>query len=116
MERAEYILSLVGTILSCIAGILTIGIKLIKALKEVKERINKEKITEKLLELIEEAEKIAGYSGKEKKEYVMDKIGEYAEELGIKADLQFVSEKIEELVRLSRQVNFGKAETEEMKN
>ena len=68
MERAEYIFSLVGTILSCIAGILTIGIKLIKALKEVKERINKEKITEKLLELIEEAEKIAGYSGKEKKE------------------------------------------------
>ena len=52
MERAEYILSLVGTILSCMAGILTIGIKLIKALKEVKERINKEKITEKLPELI----------------------------------------------------------------
>lgn len=39
MERAEYILSLVGTIVSCMAGILTIGIKLIKALKEVKERI-----------------------------------------------------------------------------
>ena len=105
MERAEYILSLVGTILSCIAGILTIGIKLIKALKEVKERINKEKITEKLPELIEEAEKIAGYSGKEKKEYVMDKIGEYAEGLGIKADLQFVSEKIEELVKLTKGVN-----------
>lgn len=46
MERAEYILSLVGTILSCMAGILTIGIKLIKALKEVKEKINKEKIEE----------------------------------------------------------------------
>ena len=46
MEKAEYILSLVGTILSCMAGILTIGIKLIKALKEVKEKINKEKIEE----------------------------------------------------------------------
>ena len=46
MERAEYILSLVGTILSCMAGTLTIGIKLIKALKEVKEKINKEKIEE----------------------------------------------------------------------
>mgnify|MGYP005801754615 FL=1 len=105
MEKAEYILSLVGTILSCMAGILTIGIKLIKALKEVKEKINKEKITEKLPELIEEAEKFIGYSGKEKKEYVMDKIGEYAEELGIKADLQFVSEKIEELVKLTKGVN-----------
>lgn len=91
--------------MSCIAGILTIGIKLIKALKEVKERINKEKIEEKLLELIEEAERFIGYSGKEKKEYVMDKIGEYAEELGIKADLQFVSEKIEKLVKLTKGVN-----------
>ena len=61
--------------------------------------------TEKLPELIEEAEKFIEYSGKEKKEYVMDKIGEYAEELGIKADLQFVSEKIEELVKLTKGVN-----------
>ena len=105
MERAEYILSLVGTILSSMAGILTIGIKLIKTLNEVKERINTEQIEEKLLELIEEAEKFIEYSGKEKKEYVMDKIGEYAEELGIKADLQFVSEKIEELVKLTKGVN-----------
>ena len=57
------------------------------------------------LELIEEAERFIGYSGKEKKEYVIDKIGEYAEELGIKADLQFVSEKIEELVKLTKGVN-----------
>ena len=35
----------------------------------------------------------------------MDKIGEYAEGLGIKADLQFISEKIEELVKLTKEVN-----------
>ena len=39
----------------------------------------------------------------------MDKIAEYAEEAGIEADLQYVSEKIEELVELSKQVNVNKS-------
>ena len=41
----------------------------------------------------------------------MDRIEEYAHELGIRADLQFVSEKIEELVKMTKGVNiYGKKE------
>ena len=49
-------------------------------------------------------------SGTEKKEYVLDKVAEFAKETGIEADLQFISEKIEELVRLSKQVNVKRNE------
>ena len=90
MENMEYILSLGGAALSFLAALLTVAVKFMKAIKEMKAVISREKIVEKL--------------------------PEFSWEKGIEADLQFVSEKIEELVRLSRQVNFGKAETEEMKN
>ena len=105
MENMEYILSLVGATLSCVAALLTLGVKFIKAIKEMKSLMSREKIAEKLPELITEAEKFIEYSGKEKKAYVLDKISEYAKSAGIEADLQFVSEKIEELIKLSRHVN-----------
>ena len=108
MENMEYILSLAGAALSILAALLTIAVKFVKAVNELKAREGKEEIGKKLPELIEEAEKFEEYSGAEKKAYVMDKISEYAEEAGIEADLQYVSEKIEELVELSRQVNANK--------
>lgn len=109
MENIEYILSLAGAVLSTLAALVTMGIRFLKAMKELKERAGEEEIGKKLPELIAEAEGKEGYSGKEKKGYVMDKIAEYAEEEGIEADLQYVSEKIEELVELSKQVNVNKS-------
>ena len=109
MENIEYILSLAGAVLSTLAALVTMGIRFLKAMKELKERAGEEEIGKKLPELIAEAEGKEGYSGKEKKAYVMDKIAEYAEEEGIEADLQYVSEKIEELVELSKQVNVNKS-------
>ena len=109
MENIEYILSLAGAVLSTLAALVTMGIRFLKAMKELKERAGEEEIGKKLPELISEAEGKEGYSGKEKKGYVMDKIAEYAEEAGIEADLQYVSEKIEELVELSKQVNVNKS-------
>ena len=104
MENMEYILSLVGTTLSCVAALLTLGVKFIKAIKEMKSLMSREKIAEKLPELITEAEKFIEYSGKEKKAYVLDKISEYAKSAGIEADLQFVSEKIDKIVAASKRM------------
>ena len=112
MENMEYILSLAGAALSILAALLTIAVKFVKAVNELKAREGEEEIGKKLPELIEEAEKFEEYSGAEKKAYVMDKIAEYAEEAGIEADLQYVSEKIEELVELSKQVNVNKSSNE----
>lgn len=106
----EYILSLAGAALSFLAALLTVAVKFMKAVKEMKEVLNREKIAERLPELIAEAEKFGEYSGKEKKAYVLDKIAEFSTVEGIEADLQFVSEKIEELVKMSRRVNVKEEE------
>ena len=54
---------------------------------------------------MEIAESFANYSGEEKKEYVITKVNQFAIENGIKFDLQMVTEKIEEMIELSKKVN-----------
>ena len=56
MENMEYILSLAGAALSILAALLTIAVKFVKAVNELKAREGKEEIGKKLPELIEEAE------------------------------------------------------------
>lgn len=91
MENMEYILSLAGAALSILAALLTIAVKFVKALKELKAREGKEEIGKKLPELIAEAEKFEEYSGAEKKEYVLDKVAEFAKETGIVKTLSYDS-------------------------
>ncbi len=105
MEKLEYIFSLAGTVLSFLVALLTLVIKLMKALKDKSITENREKLVEKLLNLIVEVEGFIDYSGKEKKAYVMEKITEFASKANIETDLEFISEKIEDLVELSKQVN-----------
>ena len=105
MEKLEYIFSLVGTALSFLVALLTLVVNLMKVLKDKSVTEDREKLVEKLLELVVEAEGVLDYSGKEKKAYVMDKISEFASETDIEADLEFISEEIEKLVELSKQVN-----------
>ena len=105
MEKLEYIFSLVGTVLSFLVALLTLILKLMKVLKDKSITEDREKLVEKLLELVVEAEGRLEYSGKEKKAYVMEKVSEFASREDIEADLEFVSEEIEKLVELSKQVN-----------
>ena len=105
MEKLEYIFSLVGTVLSFLVALLTLVLKLMKVLKDKSITEDREKLVEKLLELVVEAEGRLDYSGKEKKAYVMEKVSEFASKEDIEADLEFVSEEIEKLVELSKQVN-----------
>ena len=107
MEKVEYIFSLVGTVLSFLVALLTLVLKFMKVLKDKSITEDREKLVEKLLELIVEAEGMIDYSGKEKKAYVMEKILEFASGKDIEADLEFISEEIEKLVELSKQVNVG---------
>ena len=105
MENLEYIFSLVGTVLSFLVALLTLVLKLMKVLKDKSITEDREKLVEKLLELVVEAEGMLDYSGKEKKAYVMEKVSEFASREDIEADLEFVSDEIEKLVELSKQVN-----------
>ena len=105
MEKLEYIFSLVGTVLSFLVALLTLVLKLMKVLKDKSITEDREKLVEKLLELVVEAEGLLEYSGKEKKAYVMERISEFASSEDIEADVEFISEEIEKLVELSKQVN-----------
>ena len=62
--------------------------------------------------LMEIAETFTNYSGEEKKEYVMTKVNQFAIENGIRFDSQAVSNKIEELIGLSKNVNSDRQEEE----
>ena len=90
-------------------GLLVTSITFImKFLKSAKAK----KICEHVVEVgnavipyIKQAETFLNYSGAEKKEFVMTKANQYAIENGIRFDEALVSEKIEELVRLTKEVN-----------
>ncbi len=74
-----------------------------KKLKRVLEKT--EQITREIIPCITEAEKFSNYSGAEKKEYVMTKLNQFALENHIKFNQEEASNRIEELVTLTKAVN-----------
>lgn len=74
-----------------------------KKLKKVLEKA--EEVTKKIIPFIVEAEKFINYTGEEKKNYVMTKLNQYAISNNIKFNQEEASNKIEELVELTKQVN-----------
>lgn len=105
MENLEILLSLAGTALSLLVACVTFIVKLIK---NVKQRIAEQGATallDAVTPIVEIAESMTNYSGSEKKEYVLTKVNQYAIENGIEFDANAVSDKIEQLVELSKQVN-----------
>ena len=114
MENLEIILSIAATAIGLLVTTITFLVKFIKngKLKRAAEHIVK--IGNAIVPYIEQAEKFIGYSGEEKKEYVMTKANQFAIEKGIDFDANAVSNKIEELVSLTKQVNVRKHKTAEM--
>lgn len=62
-------------------------------------------ISEQLNAFIVEAEQFKNYTGKEKKNYVLTKMNQFSIENGIKFSSEFISEKIEEIISLTKNVN-----------
>ena len=106
MEYFELILSLVGT---CLGLLITSSAFIIKFAKNVKAKESAEQTLEicnAILPYVEQAEKLINFNGEEKKEFVMVKVNQYALKHGIKFDEKEVSDKVEELIALSKNVNF----------
>lgn len=105
MENLEVILSLAGTVLGLIATSLTF---LIKFIKSAKAKVVAEQVVEMcnvLMPYIKKAETFVNYSGEEKKEYVMTKATQYAQENKLKFNEEFISQQIEVLIGLTKEVN-----------
>ena len=105
MKNIEIIISISGTALGFLITALTFIAKFIKSAKAKKAAENLIKIGSAVIPYIEQAEKYANYSGTEKKEYVLTKANQFAINQGIAFDAVSVGNKIEELVRLTKQVN-----------
>lgn len=111
MENLELILSLAGICVGLIVTVATLIFKYAKSAKARKAAEQTIEICNAILPYIEQAESYVHYSGEEKKEYVMTKANRYAIENDIAFDEDALSEKVEELITLSKEVNAAKSET-----
>lgn len=105
MENIELIFSLIGTCIGLIITLATIIGKYVSNKKAKRLAEQTIEICNAILPYIEQAESYIAYSGQEKKEYVMTKANQYAIEKGIAFDESAISEKVEELLELTKTVN-----------
>lgn len=105
MENLQVILSVAGTALGLFVTTVTFLSQFIKNAKAKKIAESIVKIGNAMIPFIEKAETFVNYSGEEKKQYVMTMANQFAIDNNIKFDAAAVSDKIEELVALTKQVN-----------
>lgn len=105
MENIKEIITIASACLGLLATITGFMIPLVKNVKAKNKLTALNKLTTTLQSLIVDAEAFTNFTGAEKKEYVMTKANRYAMENKIPYDEQAVSDKVEDLVALSKEVN-----------
>ncbi|MDR3319024.1 MAG: phage holin family protein [Clostridiales bacterium] len=105
MENIETILSLAGTAIGLTVTAVTFIAKFLKAANAKKTADGLIAIGNAIIPYIEQAEKFAGYTGAEKKLYVLTKLREFAGQKGIAFDEPQISQRLEELIGLTKEVN-----------
>ena len=105
MENIKEIITIASACLGLIATITGFLIPLVKNVKAKNKLTALNKLTTTLQAFIVDAETFTNFTGAEKKEYVMTKVNRYAMENKIPYDEQAVSDKVEEIVALSKEVN-----------
>lgn len=105
MENSEWILSLAATALSLLVACISFVIKLVKVVREKIKAKKFDELMDSIAPIMELAETHTEYSGADKKAYVLEKVSKYAAENGLIFEAQAVADKIEELVKFSKQVN-----------
>ena len=102
---------IISTSATALGLAITTATFLAKALKSAKAKKRAERllmVSDALLPYIEKAEGFVNFSGEEKREYVLTKANQFFIDKGIKFDEVLCSQKIEELVGLTRVVNCNK--------
>ena len=105
MENIKEIVTVASACLGFIAALTGFIIPLVKNVKAKNKLTALSKLACVLQSLIVEAEQYVHFTGEEKKQYVLTKADRYALENKIPFDEQSVSDKIEDLVALSKSVN-----------
>lgn len=105
MENLQIILSVAGTALGLLITTATFLLKFIKSTKAKKILESVIKIGNAVTPCVEKAETFLNYTGAEKKNFVMTEAAKFAIAHKIPFDEKLVSDKIEELVKLTKSVN-----------
>ena len=104
MENLQIILSIAATAVGLLITTVTFLLKFINNTKAKNAAEGVIKIGNALLPYIEQAEQLAA-SGAAKKDFVMSLAAQFAQSHGIVFDAVAVSDKIEELLQLTKKVN-----------
>ena len=99
------IISLASTSAGLLATSLTFLVRLVKAAKAKKQALQTIRICDAIVPLIRQAEEFTNYNGREKKEFVITRANQFAIQNKIPFNAAFIGGKIEELVRLTKEVN-----------
>ena len=105
MENIKEIITIASACLGLIATATGFLIPLVKNVKAKNKLTALNKLSTTLQAFIVDAETFTNFTGAEKKEYVMTKANRYAIENKIPYDDQAISDKVEEIVALSKEVN-----------
>ncbi len=105
MDSIKEIITITSACLGLLATVIGFLIPLVKNVKTKNRLAALKKLTTTLQALIIDAEAFTNFTGAEKKEYVMTKANRYAIENKIAYNEQDVSDKIEELIKISKEVN-----------
>ncbi|MCL2848262.1 MAG: hypothetical protein FWE13_05940 [Firmicutes bacterium] len=105
MEHIIAIISIACTLLGLLITAVTFIGKFVKSVKDKKRALEAIKLCDAVVAFIKEAEGFTHYSGNEKKEFVMTKANRFALGQKIAFDQELVSNKVEELLCLSKEVN-----------
>ena len=105
MENLELYLSLIGTGVSLVVTLVVLVVRLVKSVRqkiELKDELDLLSVVGPLMEI---AEKNKNFTGDEKKEFALTKLNQFAIENDVNFNIETVSNKIEELIEVSKQIN-----------
>ena len=106
LENIELFLSVIGAFLSLVVAIIICAIKFMKTIKSTQSLKDVSDILDAVGPIMEIAESFVNYTGAEKKNFVLTQVEQLASENGITINASIVSDKIEELIQLSKKINY----------
>lgn len=108
MENINLLFSLIGTAVSFFITVIIIIIKFVKNVRSKKKIENSAILMDAVAPLMTLAEKFKNFSGEEKREYVLTNLNRFSIENGIEFNSAAITAKIEELIKLTKEVNTNK--------
>lgn len=108
MANFEIIMSLIAGVVGFIFSTIAFAVKFFKSHSAKTAAEHKLEIGDVLLGFICEAETMSTLSGAEKKQFVLERVEAFARSNGLTYGIATISTKIDQIIALSRLVNFGK--------